>query len=515
MCLALLVVIKGPPIISDMSGLIWMGIFYLCIFLIGSFFAKKRGRTEHTEDVLLAGRSLPLGVAIFTMSATWIGGGYINGTAEVTYSSGLVWAQAPWGYALSLVVGGLFFAKKMRNLNFKTMLDPIQQRFGKKVTTLFFLPALMGEIFWTAAILSALGATFGILLGLDFEWSIILSALIAISYTALGGLWAVAMTDVVQLILLFVGLFLALPFVLEQAGGWTTAWHQYKEHFGPSASFIPSTEALGGDYFVWWDYTFLLVFGGVAWQVYFQRVLSSKTAQIAQRLSYMAGIICLIAAIPPVILGVVGFTADWSSMGVSPSESLEILPFTIKYLCPYWISMICLGAIAAAVMSSADSSILSSSTLATWNVYKPLFKPSISNMDLAMTMKRIIWVVGIAATLIALQVKSIYALWYLCSDFVYCLLFPGLVCALFIQKCNTWGIVVGFSIAFIVRISGGEASLGIPAIINYSVDINDITYGLPFRTLAMLSFFITAWIVSISTQEKNPPVSLTAQTEKS
>ena len=59
MCLALLVVIKGPPIISDMSGLIWMGIFYLGIFLIGSFFAKKRGRMEHTEDILLAGRSLP------------------------------------------------------------------------------------------------------------------------------------------------------------------------------------------------------------------------------------------------------------------------------------------------------------------------------------------------------------------------------------------------------------------------------------------------------------------------
>ena len=144
------------------------------------------------------------------MSATWIGGGYINGTAEVTYSSGLVWAQAPWGYALSLFVGGLFFAKKMRNLQFKTMLDPIQQRFGHNATTLFFFPALLGEIFWTAAILSALGATFGILLGLDFEWSIILSAFIAVAYTSIGGLWAVALTDVVQLILLFLGLFIAL-----------------------------------------------------------------------------------------------------------------------------------------------------------------------------------------------------------------------------------------------------------------------------------------------------------------
>ncbi|MDI5789790.1 hypothetical protein PO124_19540 [Bacillus licheniformis] len=42
-----------------------------------------------------------------TMAATWVGGGYINGTAESTYSDGLIWAQAPWGYALSLIIGGI------------------------------------------------------------------------------------------------------------------------------------------------------------------------------------------------------------------------------------------------------------------------------------------------------------------------------------------------------------------------------------------------------------------------
>ena len=203
------------------------------------------------------------------------------------------------------------------------MLDPIQQRFGDKTTTLFFFPALLGEVFWTAAILSALGATFGILLGLDFEWSIILSAFIAVAYTSIGGLWAVALTDVIQLILLFFGLFLAIPFALDHVGGWSSAWQQYQENFGAAASLLPSHEALGADYFVWWDYTFLLIFGGVAWQVYFQRVLSSKTAKIAQRLSYVAGLICLIAAIPPIMLGVIGYVTDWTSIGVTPTESLK------------------------------------------------------------------------------------------------------------------------------------------------------------------------------------------------
>ena len=57
------------------------------------------------EEVMLAGRNIGMFVGIFTMTATWVGGGYINGTAEITYSSGLIWCQAPVGYALSLMLG--------------------------------------------------------------------------------------------------------------------------------------------------------------------------------------------------------------------------------------------------------------------------------------------------------------------------------------------------------------------------------------------------------------------------
>ena len=53
--------------------------------------------------MVLAGRGLPLGIGVLTMTATWVGGGYINGTAEATYGAGL-W-QAPWAYAVSLVIG--------------------------------------------------------------------------------------------------------------------------------------------------------------------------------------------------------------------------------------------------------------------------------------------------------------------------------------------------------------------------------------------------------------------------
>ncbi|MEX2396463.1 MAG: hypothetical protein WD491_05520, partial [Balneolales bacterium] len=137
-------------------GYISMMVFYAGIFYIGLYAANLR-KSDTTTDVILAGRNIPLFIAVFTMSATWVGGGYINGTAEYTSSSGLAWVQAPWGYSLSLILGGIFFARKMRRYEFTTMLDPLRQRYGKRMAAVLALPAVTAEIFWTAAILTALG----------------------------------------------------------------------------------------------------------------------------------------------------------------------------------------------------------------------------------------------------------------------------------------------------------------------------------------------------------------------
>jgi solute carrier family 5 (high affinity choline transporter), member 7 len=65
-------------------------------------------------------------IIIIFILATWVGGAYINGTAEALYNGGLVGCQAPIGYALSLVLGGVLFARKMRDEGYITMLDPFQ-----------------------------------------------------------------------------------------------------------------------------------------------------------------------------------------------------------------------------------------------------------------------------------------------------------------------------------------------------------------------------------------------------
>ena len=57
-----------------------------------------------TYQVMLAGRDIGMFVGILTMGATWVGGGFINGSAQETYKAGLIWTQAPFGYGLSLFI---------------------------------------------------------------------------------------------------------------------------------------------------------------------------------------------------------------------------------------------------------------------------------------------------------------------------------------------------------------------------------------------------------------------------
>ena len=484
-----------------------ISVFYAAMFWIGAYAATRRSAAD-TGGVMLAGRALPLWIAAGTMGATWVDGGYLNGTAEYSATAGLMWVQAPWGYAFSLILGGLFFARPMRRRRFYTMIDPLEQRFGKRMGAVLFLPALFGEVFWTAAILTALGTTFGTVIGLDTGPAIVLSALIAITYTALGGLWAVAMTDVLQMILLLAGLFLVVPFALNHVGGLDRALSDYAVSMGKGASFFPDREFLGPYYLVWWDNALLLMLGGIPWQVYFQRVLASKDEKTAVRLSFFAALICFVAAAPAVLIGIIGHVADWEAAGTTaPPVASATLPWVIRYLTNPWVAVAGLGAVAAAVMSSVDSSILSASSMASWNVFRPLFRPKISSAGLSRIIGKMIWIIGIAATLLALKINSVYQLWFLCSDFVYCLLFPALVCALFDPKANFPGALAGFLTAFVLRFGGGEPTLGLPGFLPYPTDEQGLVL-FPFRTLAMLSGLVAIIVVSRLTHKWFPANSL-------
>ncbi len=499
-----------------MQDVFWSGIaaiaaLYIAVFLVGVWASRRAPAGEDAlEELMLAGRGLPLWVGLLTMTATWVGGGYINGTAERTFDAGVLWgAQAGLGYALSLVLGGLVYARVMRRHRYATLVDPLEARYGRHVAAVLMVPAVLAELFWSAAILVALGSTFGTVIGLDLQSSIVTSAAVAIAYTVFGGLRAVAWTDVAQLGLIVVGLGLAIPFAVGAAGG-------------PSAL----TAAAGGVGFgsageaaSYADWTLILILGGIPWNVYFQRVLASRDEDTAARTSMVAGLLCALMAIPPLILGLCGRAVDWAALDTGAVDAAAtladtpamVLPFLLRYAVPEWVAVIGLGAVAAAVMSSVDSSILSASSLVAWNGYRRLFAPHATAREMTRLVRVLVAVLGTLATGIALTVSSVSALWYLCGDVVYCVLFPQLTLALFDRGANRTGALAGLVTSTLIRLSGGEPTLGIPVFGPWpAVDGGEF----PFRTVAMVAGFAAALATSRLTAATDPPRELAGLPER-
>uniref|UniRef100_A0AC35TZ73 High-affinity choline transporter 1-like n=1 Tax=Rhabditophanes sp. KR3021 TaxID=114890 RepID=A0AC35TZ73_9BILA len=489
---------------TDYLGIIAIVFFYLLILIVGIWAGKKSDSQKEghqTEEVMLAGRNIGTLVGIFTMTATWVGGAYINGTAEALYNGGLLGCQAPVGYALSLVLGGVLFAKKMREEGYVTMLDPFQIKYGQRVGGLMFIPALLGEVFWSAAILSALGATLSVILQIDINASVIISACIAVFYTFSGGLYAVAYTDVVQLFCIFVGLWVCVPAALlqEKTSDISRNVHDW---VGKIGDFRETAN--------WWDCMLLLIFGGIPWQVYFQRVLSSRTSQGAQTLSFIAGIGCIMMAIPPALIGAIARNTDWRLTEYSPwnngtkvqnipaDQTNMVVPLVFQYLTPKWVSFIGLGAVSAAVMSSADSSVLSAASMFAHNIWKLTIRPHASEKEVIIVMRIAIIAVGFLATLMALTINTIYGLWYLCADLVYVILFPQLLCVVYFKNSNTYGCLCGYMVGLVLRLAGGEPLVHLPAFVHFPMyDEETNRQYFPFRTMSMLASLGTCIGVSL------------------
>lgn len=203
------------------------------------------------------------------------------------------------------------------------------------------------------------------------------------------------------------------------------------------------------------------------------------------------------------------------------SEARLVLPLVLQNLTPSYVAFIGLGAVSAAVMSSADSSVLSASSMFARNIYKSLLREKVSlalssrqgpsslhakvtttmnylnrfqasEKEILMAMKMATFGVGALATGMAILIPSVYGLWFLCSDLVYCVLFPQLLLVLHYKNVNTYGSLTGYIIAMLLRLLGGEVILALPPAIHYIYMAEDgITQLFPFRTFTMLLSLVT------------------------
>lgn len=322
-------------------------------------------RRIHSEaDYLLAGRSLGYTLATFSIFATWFGSETIVGSAGNAFRDGVSLANAePFGYGLCLILMGLIFAGPLWRRRLTTLADLFRQRYSVGVERLAAVVLIPGSIFWAAAQIRAFGYILSTATtGVSVELAIGIAAAFTMLYTMFGGLLADAVNDVIQGVVVTVGLAVVLvgvimampndggslfrdvgPVTLLPPGG-TYSWALLEEWAIPICGSVVATELVG-------------------------RIVATRTPNVARRSSWMAGVMYIAIGTIPLAIGLLG-------QRVVPglAEAEQVIPAVAQALLPTFFFAIFAGGLVAAILSTVDSTLLVSSGLMSHNLIVPVFR---------------------------------------------------------------------------------------------------------------------------------------------
>lgn len=434
-------------------------IYLAAIFGVGIYCNKFN---NNIDDYLLAGRRLGVGLATGTLVATYFGGGYVIGVGSEAFEKGMSAYWSPIAGALGILAVCLIL-KRMEGMNVYTVTEIVENRYNSPVlrvlTTILSLMALVGilagQVTSAGSILSSLG------LGNPTTCAIIVAAFF-IGFTAFGGLWAVTVTDFIQIIVAAIGLIAAAVVVLVQAGGWDAIVAQIQNYDVPSNYFnlVKDTEPS----YVLWLIMPMFIYTLIGQDVY-QRLFAAKDTKTAYKSAILACIILLIICFFPVLLGMAG-RAMFPDMEVSSM----IVPTVIRAVLPPVLSGFALAAIIAAVVSTADSILTAATSHVVNDIYvryinkddpeKPETQKKLLNLSKLMTL-----VVGIVSVVIALAIPSVLTVLNSSYTLFTAGVFAPVVAGLLWKKATKAGAFAGLfsGLAFVALGWSGFSFFGIPS----------------------------------------------------
>ena len=363
-------------------------------------------RVHNTRDFVLAGRTLPLYVVTAMVCATWFGSETVLGISSTFLKEGLRGIVAdPFGSSLCLILVGLFFAAKLYRMNFLTIGDYYRTRYDATAELLTSLAIVVSYLGWLSAQIVVIGLVFSTVTGgaVSMGAGIVIGAAVVLVYTLWGGMYSVAWTNFVQMVIIVVGLLYIFVLVADRAGGvGTVVAHA---HAAGKLEFWPKPEARDVLAFVGAGVTLML--GSIPQQDVFQRVTSARSERVAVAGSVLGGVFYFVLAFIPIFLAYSASLIDPKMVAdLIDKDHQRILPALIIGHTPLAAQILFFGALLSAVMSTASATLLAPSVTFTENVLKRFLRRELDDREFLRTMRIVVAAFAVGVTAFALNSGS-------------------------------------------------------------------------------------------------------------
>jgi SSS family solute:Na+ symporter len=422
---------------------LYAGVLVVIVLGLLAVSLSRLRKTQTKADYLVAGRSLPAIVLVFTLLSSWIGSGSLLGGAENAYKHGFaaLW-QSGGGWAGLLLI--YFIAPRARKFAQFTIPDLLETRYNQTARVL----GVIAVLFTYTAITSYQLIGGGDILHLVFPGTIspdagkYLIAAFVIVFTAIAGMSSVAYMDVLIGILATVTITLALPFLIHRAGGWSSVHAALPPtHFQVLGDF---TRIRALELFL---PTMLLMLGN---QSMYQKFFSAKSEKAARQavVGWVIGTVILESVI--VALAVVASVVFPS--GEVHDHPREIIAWSALHGVPFWLGPLLMGAVFAKIISTANNYLFSPATNLVNDVFTRYLAPNASNRVILIVSRCMVVLLGCWALYQALHTQSVLQKTLYAYTIYSAALTPVVLAAFYSRRANAAGAVSAIGIGTLVTV---------------------------------------------------------------